>query len=144
MVLETLIILCLTEPDFLPPKNWGNGPKIGCFEFKEKLDCSFSLNLFYNESLYYLLTGPFKRGMQSHMHVPTHVQKCLDVINDLQMKLLAIHLSYKLPVFDQNIWLYYEHFKQHFFSSVFFRFSLMLTMYEKMFICMVCMASFKK
>ena len=36
-----------------------------------------------------------------------------------------------LPVFDQDIWFYYIHLKQHFFSSAFFRFLLMLTMYEK-------------
>ena len=23
--------------------------------------------------------GPLRRGMQSHMHAPTHTQKCLDV-----------------------------------------------------------------
>ena len=34
-------------------------------------------------------------------------------------------------MFDQDMWLYYMCLKQHFFSSVFFRFLLMLTMSEK-------------
>ena len=25
------------------------------------------------------MTGPFRGGMQSHTHAPTHMQKCLDV-----------------------------------------------------------------
>ena len=40
-------------------------------------------------------------------------------------------------MFDQDIWLYYMGLKQHFFSSVFFRFSLMLTMYEKKYLFLV-------
>ena len=38
------IILCVPKLDFLEKKfffclkNWGNGPKIGLFEFKEKFD----------------------------------------------------------------------------------------------------------
>ena len=35
------------------------------------------------------------------------------------------------PVFDQDMWLYYMRLKEHFFSSVFFRFRLMLTIHEK-------------
>ena len=58
MLLEPLIKLCVTEPNFLEklfyPKNWGNGPEIGCFEFKEKIH-EFSLNFFHNENLCYLL-----------------------------------------------------------------------------------------
>ena len=34
-------------------------------------------------------------------------------------------------MFDQDMWLYYMCLKQRFFSSVFFRFSLMLTVYKK-------------
>ena len=59
MVLETIIMLWVTELDFLDklfcPENWGNEPKIGFFEFKEKFGILFSLNLFYNENLSYLL-----------------------------------------------------------------------------------------
>ena len=43
--------ICL-EKQFCP-KSLGHGPKIGIFEFKEKFGY-FSLNLFYNENLYYL------------------------------------------------------------------------------------------
>ena len=38
MVLESLIKLYVPEfsgKHFLSPENWGNGPKIGFFEFKE-------------------------------------------------------------------------------------------------------------
>ena len=27
----------------------------------------------------YLYTGPFRRGIQAHTHMPAHEQKCLDV-----------------------------------------------------------------
>ena len=58
MVLETLIMLCMAEPGFLKNfcrKNWGNRSKIRFFEFRGKFGQWFSLNLFYNENLYYLL-----------------------------------------------------------------------------------------
>ena len=58
MVLETLIKLCVAEPDFLEKLF---GPRIGkmgqnrVFEFKEKFGSELSLKLFYNGNLYYLL-----------------------------------------------------------------------------------------
>ena len=55
--------LCVTEPDFLEKnflsQNLGkwtkNRPKTGFFEFIEKFALKFSLDLLYNENLYYLL-----------------------------------------------------------------------------------------
>ena len=65
---------------FLFPKNCGNGPKIGFFVLKEKFGHKFSLNLFYNESLYYLLcscTNPlFGKSVVPEMwvKVPSAIQ----------------------------------------------------------------------
>ena len=42
----------------IAPQNWENALKMGQkqnFEFTEKIDRQFLLNLFYNENLYYLL-----------------------------------------------------------------------------------------
>ena len=63
MMLESHMKLCVTEPDFpeknfLPPKIGKmdkNGPKTGFFEYTEKFCQLFLLNLFYNETFYYLL-----------------------------------------------------------------------------------------
>ena len=59
MLLETVIKLWGTELEFLEnsfcPKNWGNGPKIVFVDLKKNLVVSFSLNLFYNKNLFYLL-----------------------------------------------------------------------------------------
>ena len=53
-------VVCETEFEFLEKyffcfKSWGSGPKIEFLEFKEKFGHYFSLNLLYNENLYYLL-----------------------------------------------------------------------------------------
>ena len=62
MILETLIKLWVTESDFLEklfcPKIWimeQKQAKNKTFKFKEKTGYYFSLNLFYNENIYYLL-----------------------------------------------------------------------------------------
>ena len=58
MVPETPNKLCMTirfcRKSFFCLHNWGNGPKIGFFEFEEKFGHQFSLNLFYIENLYLL------------------------------------------------------------------------------------------
>ena len=59
-----------------------------------------------------------------HPHTCKSIQMCVKL--HAQMKLLARFFPTQLPVFDQDMWLYYMCLKQHFFSSVFFRFSLML------------------
>ena len=45
--------------NFFCPKNWGNGPKIGFFEFEVKCGQKFSLNLFYDENLFALFLRKF-------------------------------------------------------------------------------------
>ena len=63
MVLETHVVLCVTEPGFffflILPQKWGkwakNKPKKECFEFIAKFNRYIFLNLVNKESLYYLL-----------------------------------------------------------------------------------------
>ena len=52
---EVVCDSCIFWKNFFCPKNLGNGPKIGFFEFKEKFGHKFSLNLFYRGNLQYLL-----------------------------------------------------------------------------------------
>ena len=58
MVLETLWS-CAWQAEYFGkaflPQSWENTPKIGFLRFKEKFGHWFSLNLFCDENLYYLL-----------------------------------------------------------------------------------------
>ena len=52
------------------------------------------------------------------------------VINRMRNETFGYRFFLHNFLFDQDMLLYYMRLKQHFFSSVFFRFSLMLTMYD--------------
>ena len=70
--------------------------------------------------------------MITRTHTYTDAKVFRRVINRMRKWNVWLHVfTTQLPMFDQDMWLYYMDLKQHFFSSVFFRFSLMLTMYEK-------------
>ena len=85
--------------------------------------------------------GPFMRGFWLHMLMPTHTQQCLDCNKShMQMKLLATWFYCIIDcVWSRHVALLYVFKTQHFFSSVFFKFLLMLTMYEQ---CMKKIISF--
>ena len=63
----------------------------------------------------------------AHARTHTHAKVLRCVLNCIRKWNFWLHFfPTQLPVFDQDMWLYYMCLKQHFFSSVFFRFSLML------------------
>ena len=94
--------------------------------------CDFLSILILCGSKLFILIKPFQeRHAIAHAiaHAGTHthakVFKC--VLNCMRKWNFWLHFfPTQLPVFDQDMWLYYTCLKQHFFSSVFFRFSLML------------------
>ena len=91
-----------------------------CFDF-------IWIKIFYIDRA---LWGEVCYRMCTHPHTHTKVFRC--VINCMRKWIFWLHFfPTQLPVFEQDIWLYYMRSKQHFFLSVFFRFSLMLAIYEK-------------
>ena len=84
-------------------------------------------------SKFFILIKPFEeRCAIACAHANTHTKVFRRVINRMRKWNFWLHFfPTQLPVFEQDIWLYYMRPKQHFFSSFFFRFSLMLAMYEK-------------
>ena len=94
--------------------------------------CDFSSILILCGSKLFILIKPFQeRHVIAHAiaHARTHIHAKVFryVLNCMRKWNFWLHFfPTQLSVFDQDMWLYYTCLKQHFLSSVFFRFSLML------------------
>ena len=70
----------------------------------------------------------FRRGVRSHGHAPTHVQTCDK--SQAQVKLDYMFLLHNCSCLIMIMQPYYMRLKR-FFLSIFFRFSLILSLYKK-------------
>lgn len=77
---------------------------------------------------------PFKRSFM----LCAHTRAFRSVINWTRKSNIWLHaFTTYFAEFDPDVWLYHKCLKQHFILSVFFRFSLMLTIYEKKYFFLV-------